>query len=247
MASSVDFRFIPPQLEQPSPSGPSHDPPYYQQPTAPVNNTSVDADQRSNTVATPERSEPSMSSPTNNSREPRKGINPVVIACRLWCVPFICLLFSLNLLSIKLTSTGTSFTLYVLFSRARKIRCDSTRPECNNCLRRNNECEYDAMPKRRGPDKRPGTRQRRCKKRVPDDLHSPNPKRRRTTTESLIDAPESQPHRMADSKHPPQSIRHPGRPLDLPIDSPTLHPSPSLPSSSGSEHLVKVRIPFHYQ
>ncbi|KAL9708598.1 hypothetical protein Ac2012v2_008143 [Leucoagaricus gongylophorus] len=55
-----------------------------------------------------------------------------------------------------------------------------TRPECNNCLRRNNECEYDAMPKRRGPDKRPGTRQRRCKKRAPDDPTPPNPKRRRT-------------------------------------------------------------------
>ncbi|CAL1706066.1 unnamed protein product [Somion occarium] len=49
--------------------------------------------------------------------------------------------------------------------RARKIRCDSTRPVCNNCTRRNNECEYDAVPKRRGPDKRPGTRQRSCKKR----------------------------------------------------------------------------------
>lgn len=50
-------------------------------------------------------------------------------------------------------------------SRARKIRCDSTRPTCHNCTRRGNECEYDAVPKRRGPDKRPGTRQRSCKKR----------------------------------------------------------------------------------
>ncbi|KAI0338268.1 hypothetical protein BDW22DRAFT_1415626 [Trametopsis cervina] len=49
--------------------------------------------------------------------------------------------------------------------RGRKIRCDSTRPVCNNCTRRGNECEYDAVPKRRGPDKRPGTRQRSCKKR----------------------------------------------------------------------------------
>ncbi|KAI0088094.1 hypothetical protein BDY19DRAFT_891709 [Irpex rosettiformis] len=49
--------------------------------------------------------------------------------------------------------------------RARKIRCDSTRPVCNNCTRRGNDCEYDAVPKRRGPDKRPGTRQRSCKKR----------------------------------------------------------------------------------
>lgn len=53
-------------------------------------------------------------------------------------------------------------------SRSRKIRCDSTRPHCNNCVRRGNECEYDAKPKRRGPDKRPGTRQRSCKKRAPE-------------------------------------------------------------------------------
>ncbi|EJD03209.1 uncharacterized protein FOMMEDRAFT_168239 [Fomitiporia mediterranea MF3/22] len=52
--------------------------------------------------------------------------------------------------------------------RARKIRCDSTRPSCNNCIRRQNECQYDAVPKRRGPDKRPGTRQRSCKKRPAD-------------------------------------------------------------------------------
>ncbi|GBE80437.1 hypothetical protein SCP_0301520 [Sparassis crispa] len=63
--------------------------------------------------------------------------------------------------------------------RARKIRCDSTRPVCHNCTRRNNECEYDAVPKRRGPDKRPGTRQRSCKKRpVDDDVPPPRKKRK---------------------------------------------------------------------
>jgi hypothetical protein len=51
-------------------------------------------------------------------------------------------------------------------SRARKIRCDSTRPMCSNCSRRSSTCEYDAAPKRRGPDKRPGTRRRSCKKRL---------------------------------------------------------------------------------
>ncbi|KAI8992919.1 hypothetical protein BD414DRAFT_437399 [Trametes punicea] len=66
--------------------------------------------------------------------------------------------------------------------RARKIRCDSTRPFCHNCLRRNNECEYDAVPKRRGPDKRPGTRQRSCKKRPPDaEPASASARRRRKT------------------------------------------------------------------
>ncbi|KAI0694263.1 hypothetical protein BC835DRAFT_1015031 [Cytidiella melzeri] len=57
--------------------------------------------------------------------------------------------------------------------RGRKIRCDSTRPVCNNCTRRGNDCEYDAVPKRRGPDKRPGTRQRSCKKRPSEGDQSP--------------------------------------------------------------------------
>ncbi|RPD58663.1 hypothetical protein L227DRAFT_587060 [Lentinus tigrinus ALCF2SS1-6] len=67
--------------------------------------------------------------------------------------------------------------------RARKIRCDSTRPNCHNCLRRNNDCEYDAVPKRRGPDKRPGTRQRSCKKRPPDaEPASAQAKKKRKTS-----------------------------------------------------------------
>jgi hypothetical protein len=69
--------------------------------------------------------------------------------------------------------------------RGRKIRCDSTRPICNNCVRRSNECEYDAVPKRRGPDKRPGTRQRSCKKRPSDGSAPPPPsKRKRTISDS---------------------------------------------------------------
>ncbi|EMD33836.1 hypothetical protein CERSUDRAFT_117900 [Gelatoporia subvermispora B] len=66
--------------------------------------------------------------------------------------------------------------------RARKIRCDSTRPVCANCVRRQNTCEYDAAPKRRGPDKRPGTRQRSCKKR-PADSDTPAKKKRKTSSE----------------------------------------------------------------
>ncbi|KAF7317408.1 Zn(2)-C6 fungal-type domain-containing protein [Mycena chlorophos] len=49
--------------------------------------------------------------------------------------------------------------------RGRKIKCDSSRPQCSNCVRRHTECIYDAAPKRRGPDKNPGTRQRSCKTR----------------------------------------------------------------------------------
>ncbi|KAF9447897.1 hypothetical protein P691DRAFT_801654 [Macrolepiota fuliginosa MF-IS2] len=200
VASAVNFRFIPTPSGQPSSGGPSHDHTYYQQPPAPPTSANMEADHRPSPVVTPERTEPSISNAANTSRETRKGITPVVIACRL--------------------------------CRARKIRCDSTRPECNNCLRRNNECEYDAMPKRRGPDKRPGTRQRRCKKRAPDDPTPPNPKRRRTIPEPPTEAQEVQSQRikenMSDSKHASPSPRHPDRPADLHIETTTLHASPNL-------------------
>jgi hypothetical protein len=40
-------------------------------------------------------------------------------------------------------------------SRGRKIRCDGAKPKCYHCSRRegNEECTYDAIPKRRGPDR----------------------------------------------------------------------------------------------
>ncbi|TFK27969.1 hypothetical protein FA15DRAFT_103884 [Coprinopsis marcescibilis] len=47
--------------------------------------------------------------------------------------------------------------------RSRKIRCDGANPVCHNCSRRPSGvdcCTYDSAPKRRGPDKRPGARQR---------------------------------------------------------------------------------------
>lgn len=48
-------------------------------------------------------------------------------------------------------------------SRNRKIRCDGAKPTCHNCTRRKNltgPCCYDPAPKRRGPDRNPGARQR---------------------------------------------------------------------------------------
>ncbi|KAF8712533.1 hypothetical protein AX14_013010 [Amanita brunnescens Koide BX004] len=86
--------------------------------------------------------------------------------------------------------------------RSRKIRCDSKRPTCNNCARRSNLCEYDAVPKRRGPDKHPGTRQRRPKKRL---LEEPAPaatnnKRRRTSTEEYLDSPTTMATNIKDDK-----------------------------------------------
>ncbi|KAF8828455.1 hypothetical protein HHX47_DHR3000283 [Lentinula edodes] len=69
--------------------------------------------------------------------------------------------------------------------RSRKIRCDSARPVCTNCHRRKNVCEYDAAPKRRGPDKRPGTRRRSCKKRPADGSTPPPSKRKKIETDEV--------------------------------------------------------------
>ncbi|KAJ3725618.1 hypothetical protein DFJ43DRAFT_1002341 [Lentinula guzmanii] len=69
--------------------------------------------------------------------------------------------------------------------RSRKIRCDSARPVCTNCHRRKNICEYDAAPKRRGPDKRPGTRRRSCKKRPADGSTPHQPNERKPKKSSL--------------------------------------------------------------
>ncbi len=94
-----------------------------------------------------------------------------VIACRQWCVNHSTLLTENALLPSVSVTDGA-------FSRSRKIRCDSTRPNCQNCVKRGNECVYDKVPKRRGPDKRPGTRKRSCKKRQSDGS-DPQPKKKR--------------------------------------------------------------------
>ena len=115
-------------------------------------------------------------------------------------------------------------------SRSRKIRCDSTRPTCNNCARRSNECEYDLVPKRRGPDKRPGTRQRSCKKRPADGSTPPRSKRKRTSSDQIIDPQEIPAPRVKenvqDSKHSP--IRQVERYTQDPHLS---HPHSGLPST----------------
>ena len=121
----------------------------------------------------PIKGAPQTPKPASNgvkTRPPRRSSANGVVACRQWYANkwsrfFLCLTAPLH-------------------SRARKIRCDSTRPGCDNCARRSSQCEYDAVPKRRGPDKRPGTRRRSCKKRPADGEETPSArKRRRTDTE----------------------------------------------------------------
>ena len=124
----------------------------------------------------------SATAESTSPKETRKETSSVVIACRQWSV----LSFPQYIYSFIKTLIMTCIPLPVI-SRSRKIRCDSTRPVCNNCARRSNECEYDLVPKRRGPDKRPGTRQRSCKKRPADGSTPPRPKRKRTCSVQITE------------------------------------------------------------
>ncbi|KAG6377046.1 hypothetical protein JVT61DRAFT_1095 [Boletus reticuloceps] len=66
--------------------------------------------------------------------------------------------------------------------RTRKIRCDGAKPACHNCTRRNkpsDPCVYDPVPKRRGPDRTPGARQRMAAFQESDADPIPSRRRRR--------------------------------------------------------------------
>lgn len=88
-------------------------------------------------------------------------------------------------------------------SRGRKIRCDGAKPICHNCSRRTENphvCTYDSAPKRRGPDKVPGARQRSA-----GSTGDKPPRRRRRPqtqdgTDQLFVAGQSAPVSPADAK-----------------------------------------------
>lgn len=101
-------------------------------------------------------------------------------------------------------------------SRTRKIRCDGAKPVCHNCSRRttnNNECSYDPIPKRRGPDKTPGARQRIARD-VTSQLE-PFPGRRRRRTRDISSSETIDRAQYDSSSLSPQ--RDPADPLLLPI------------------------------
>ncbi|KAH9484701.1 hypothetical protein JR316_0001601 [Psilocybe cubensis] len=175
----VDYRYSP-TTERRLPGGSSHDH-SYNRPSGNPSLLPMESDHRASLVPTAARSDTSPTAEAStSSRETRKEISSVVIACRQ--------------------------------CRGRKIRCDSTRPVCNNCVRRSNDCQYDLVPKRRGPDKRPGTRQRSCKKRTADGSDPPPPKRKRPNTTERSEPPDLPPSRvkenMPDPKRPSPTSRH---------------------------------------
>ncbi|TFK70410.1 hypothetical protein BDN72DRAFT_545173 [Pluteus cervinus] len=100
--------------------------------------------------------------------------------------------------------------------RTRKIRCDGAKPACHNCGRRSSsgdtECKYDAIPKRRGPDRLPGARHRTTR-----EASDPAPIRRRQAQEERNESP------VSSASHTSQS--------DV---TPTLERSSSTGSTFGS-------------
>ncbi|KAK7055767.1 Zn(2)-C6 fungal-type domain-containing protein [Favolaschia claudopus] len=167
--------------------------------------------------------------------------------------------------------TTTTAVIACRQCRARKIRCDSTRPYCANCSRRADQCEYDPAPKRRGPDKKPGTRQRRCKKRPEshegeEELelpHKPLPMGRlepvASTSTNMIALPSPMPIPSPESESPSGSTKRseksPKRRKFSDETSPSLddfndrmhpHLSPTVPSHSyGRPIRPLIQVPSH--
>ncbi|KAI9511557.1 hypothetical protein F5148DRAFT_974976 [Russula earlei] len=72
--------------------------------------------------------------------------------------------------------------------RGRKIRCDGAKPVCYHCSQRegDDQCTYDALPKRRGPDRIQGARTRNAKST--DGGEPPRRRRRRPTVMTVVQA-----------------------------------------------------------
>jgi hypothetical protein len=97
------------------------------------------------------------------------------MVCLLYCAPAVKLPSShlFHAVSTATQSPNRTNSMYLHYlSRLRKVRCDSVRPMCKNCVRRADPCEYDIVPKRRGPDRRPGSRHRLYRKK-PEDVTPP--------------------------------------------------------------------------
>ncbi|TFK40666.1 hypothetical protein BDQ12DRAFT_733873 [Crucibulum laeve] len=118
--------------------------------------------------------------------------------------------------------------------RTRKIRCDGAKPVCHNCSRRTTggpECNYDALPKRRGPDKTPGARQRlaRDARNEVENGGLPARRRRRTRNTSTSNAPST----IVQERSPSEgsgSDMLPSLPMPVLLTSPTsADPSHALP------------------
>ncbi|KAF7314507.1 Zn(2)-C6 fungal-type domain-containing protein [Mycena kentingensis (nom. inval.)] len=156
--------------------------------------------------------------------------------------------------------------------RTRKIRCDGAKPVCYNCTKRtgSNDCDYDSVPKRRGPDKNPGkyfssrtccrlissgARQRNARK--PGEPAVPRTRRRATATSSTdgradsTGAPYSFPS-PSSSDHTQSPEEYIMSPRDAPFlrvcPCHGLSPCPSTSGRSSLDHAVsgpQITVPYN--
>ncbi|KAH7885280.1 hypothetical protein F5I97DRAFT_1884201 [Phlebopus sp. FC_14] len=129
--------------------------------------------------------------------------------------------------------------------RTRKIRCDGAKPTCHNCSRRakaNEECTYDAAPKRRGPDKTPGARQRMAREaRLESEADVVASRRRRRRKHEVTTV--SPASGLGGGDDGPRSVSGPAlhslsqSPLALDPQLPNIQPYPDEP--------VATSIPLH--
>jgi hypothetical protein len=124
----------------------------------------------------------------------------VYLACAQWCVDHRCFLMMI------------SYACNRFHSRQRKIRCDGAKPCCEVCTKRGiTACRYDSAPKRRGPDRVPGSRSRAHDEEDELDGVGPSRRRRRRATSGAPPgsvAPSPDIKRSADATTHDRSRRH---------------------------------------
>ncbi|KAF8967057.1 hypothetical protein BDZ97DRAFT_1804957 [Flammula alnicola] len=131
--------------------------------------------------------------------------------------------------------------------RTRKIRCDGAKPTCHNCGRRangNNDCNYDPVPKRRGPDKTPGARQRMARDVKNEIDNAPSRRRRRTRDNSTSNTDQTNQQQQklltrqpSTAPESPQNYRHsPNDSASLTDEIPTASDFGSVSNYSRSSY-----------
>lgn len=127
-------------------------------------------------------------------------------------------------------------------SRTRKIRCDGAKPTCHNCGRRvngSNECSYDAVPKRRGPDKVAGARQRMARE-VRNGIEGTVSRRRRRRVDSDSQSPLDLRH---DSPNPARAHGITPGPRSYPSSPDVSHSPEEFPSALSIMHTSDPSYP----
>ncbi|KAF9071182.1 hypothetical protein BDP27DRAFT_1219488 [Rhodocollybia butyracea] len=117
--------------------------------------------------------------------------------------------------------------------RTRKIRCDGAKPICHNCGRRSgggSDCNYDPVPRRRGPDKLPGARQRMARELREEDTESHGTRRRRRRREPTPENPQSNQYGRDGAIVPLAGSLSPTSSSDYNISPSYLVPPNTLPS-----------------